>query len=108
MARREPLQQADLALLSGYGFYLFIVFVWLCLIGVSLQRTPAEWPFLEFVVRKAPPILVFVQGLFYLLATQFRPFRQRLMSQESHEQDALVAALVLWGASLLFFALLVE
>lgn len=107
MARREPLRQADLALLSGYGFFFFLVFLWLIAAGIALQRPPGELPLIDWLVRNGPPLLAFLQGLFFLAASQFTPFRQRLMTRDARSQDALAGTAVLWVAALLFRPLLV-
>jgi fucose permease len=108
MARREPLRQADLMLLSGYGFFLFLVVLWLLAAGMAFQQPPGEFPVVDWLVRHGPPYLVMAQGLFFLAAAQFKAFRQRLMASEARAQEALTGALVLFGAALLFRPFLLD
>lgn len=107
MVRREPLRQADLALLSLYGFYLVVGFLWLGAAGVALRAEPGEIPAVDWLVRRLPPYLVIGQGAFFLAAMQFRGFRQRLMTLDATPRDAFAGAVVLWGAALGFQMFLV-
>ena len=107
MARKDPLQSIDLVLLSLYGFFLFLVFVWICVAGIAFQRPPAESPWLDWVVRKGPVYICLTQGFFFLAASQFRAFRQRLMIAEAKSKHAFIATVVLWAAALLYGPLLV-
>lgn len=107
MVRREPLRQADLALLSLYGFFLFVGFLWLGAAGVALRAEPGEIPLVDWLVRRLPPYLVIGQSAFFLAATQFRAFRQRLMTLEATPSDAFVGAILLWGAAVGFNVFLV-
>lgn len=107
MARRDPLQQIDLVLLTLYGFFLFLVFAWICVAGIAFQRPPAETPWLDAMVSKGPIYICITQGFFFLSATQFRAFRQRLMTAEAKGKHAFIGAMILWGAALLYGPLLV-
>lgn len=107
MARREPLRQFDLVLLSGYGFFMFAVFLWLLAAGIAFNQPPGEFPIVDWIVRQAPPLIAFVQGVFFLAASQFKAFRQRIMTIDARSRDAFVGTLVLWSAALLFYPFLV-
>jgi hypothetical protein len=107
MARRDPLQQIDLILLTLYGFFLFLVFAWICIAGIAFQRSPAETPWLAWLVGKAPFYICITQGFFFLAATQFRAFRQRLMAADAKGKDAFIGSLILWVAAFLYGPLLV-
>lgn len=107
MVRREPLRQVDLALLTLYGFFLFVGFLWLGAAGVALRTEPGEIPAIDWLVRSLPPFLVIAQSVFFLAATQFRAFRQRLMTLDATPRDAVVGAVVLWVAAVSFHVFLV-
>lgn len=108
MIRRDPLRQGDLVLTRGYGFFLIFFLAWLIVAGMAFQSSPQETDWLQWLVRKAPPILAYIQGGFFFLASQFRPFRQRLMSPEANAKQAMTAAVTLWIGAFLFDILLVS
>lgn len=107
MARREPLRQADLALLSLYGFFLVVTFLWLGAAGVAFKVEPGELPFVDWAVRRLPPYLALAQSLFFVAAMEFRPFRQRLMALDASARDAFAGAAALWVTVALFHVFLV-
>lgn len=98
----------DMALLSAYGAYLFLVVAWLTLAILILADVGSGQAVLRKAALRGPQALALVQAAFFFVAAQRRPFRQRLMTSDATSSEALKAAAVLAAAAAAYGWLLIE
>ncbi len=102
MSRLDPPHSSDLLLMTVHQVWGLAVLGWVTIAVLAVVFPPPETSIMVAIVRGAPPFLVGLLALFYLFASQSRPFRQRLMNPRARSGEALRSAVILAGCVLVY------
>jgi hypothetical protein len=93
-------------MLSSYGAFLFLLIVWAAFALLGIVFPPDGTSVLAQIIRGAPGLLILLQGLFFLFGSSSRAFRQRLMSPDARQSEALRGGSLLIASALLYILLI--